>query len=873
MYVVFDQVKIKKFILVIISLLSVSVSADKTVIIGGINGLDPKETGKKYPVLLALSGGGARGLATIGILKAFEEKGIVVSGIAGTSMGGIIGGLYASGYSPDQLDSIATELNFRRLFANSPPRNSMLLTKREGRENHLISIRMDNFSPVIPKALTAGQELTSLLTSLTAKPNYQCGADFKKLPIPFLTISTDIVSGKQVVLSDGSITDALRATMAFPLAFTGVEKDGMILMDGGIVTPIPVDLARTLSDSVHFVVAVNTASMLLSKDAIKDPVDLADQVTTIMTSDKLQSQLATADFVLTPPIDSFISADFDRKDELVKIGYEYGLSHADKIIEKVKAETEYIFHKHITIASNTFSDNQLNFIISKLPDTSITENDIINVCKQFALHESLFELKLSYITNAENGLDDTVYVDGYKNIDIGELKLEITGNTIFTDEELAEAFIGDATVLSSEALHLGLTHILDKYKSQEYDLVIIRNIQIEPSISKVKIQIDEAIITSIDVEKNEHTKDWFIRSYFPLEVGKPYSTEGASSGIRNIYGTDLFERVTVDALPSKEGVIVKIGVEERESTQLRFGWHWDDEYDSEEFLDLKNDNFMGIGLEYLLHGRYSPDRQFYLFSFKADRVLQSYITSRFKIYRKILNRQLYDISDEPSRIREERTTGISLSVGQQIARLGTVSSELFIENVDYFDPDFTEKVQYDIQKLQFRSLFETFDRIPFPTHGNRHEFRLTFAGKVFGGDVEYTKFFTSHESYIQFGKYLNYHPYFALGASRSGLPPTEQFYLGGQHSFAGFRTEQLAGDKMVQFSNELRVKLPLNLFLIARYDLGEVYNSTDQIKLRNLRNGFGASIALDSPLGPLEIGYGIVNSDQEETYLNLGFRF
>ncbi|KAA3633372.1 MAG: hypothetical protein DWP97_09280 [Calditrichaeota bacterium] len=872
MYVVFEQVKIKKFILVIFSLLAVSVSADKTVKIGGIDGLDPKETGQKYPVLLALSGGGARGLTTIGILKAFEEKGIVVSGVAGTSMGGIIGGLYASGYSPNQLDSIANELNFRRLFANSPPRNSMLLTKREGRENHLISIRLNNFNPVIPKALTAGQELTSLLTSLTAKPNYQCGADFKKLPIPFVTISTDIVSGKQVVLSEGSITDALRATMAFPLAFTGVEKDGMILMDGGIVTPIPVDLARTLSDSVSFVVAVNTASILLSKDAIKDPVDLADQVTTIMTSDKLQSQLETADFVLTPPINDFISADFDRKDELVKIGYEYGLAQADSIIAAVKSKSPENRYSNVILDTGLRESAHIK-LNEMIPDKEFSESEFLAVCKQFVQQESLFQLEVVFPDMDTSRTVDTILVRHLSEMPVLDLSLKFEGNNVISSEELAKTFVGDADYISSSGLQEGLKRIIKRYEELGYDLVIIKEVWIGMNTPVIIIELDEAIIKTIDVEQNEHTKDWFIRSYFPLEQGKPYSTEGVSNGIRNIYGTDLFARVTVDALPSDDGVVVKIGVEEKESTQLRIGWHWDDEYESEEFLELKNDNFMGIGLEYLLHGRYAPDRQHYFFSFKADRVLQSYITSRFKIYRTILNRQLYDISDEPSRVREERTTGVSLSVGQQIARLGTVSSELFIENVDYFDPDFTEKVQYDIQKLQFRSLFETFDRIPFPTHGNRHEFRLTFAGKVFGGDVEYTKFFTSHESYIQFGKYINYHPYFALGASRSGLPPTEQFYLGGQHSFAGFRTEQLAGDKMVQFSNELRVKLPLHFFLIARYDLGEVYNSTDQIKLRNLRNGFGASIALDSPLGPLEFGYGIVNSDQEETYLNLGFRF
>jgi len=163
--------------------------------------------------------------------------------------------------------------------------------------------------------------------------------------------------------------------------------------------------------------------------------------------------------------------------------------------------------------------------------------------------------------------------------------------------------------------------------------------------------------------------------------------------------------------------------------------------------------------------------------------------------------------------------------------------------------------------------------LPFPERGNHHYFELQFAGEFLGGDVQYTRFFSSLETFFPIGKYFNFHPRIMFGLSGSGLPPSEKFYLGGIKSFAGFRTYELTGDKVFAFSNELRFKLPLRFYLTLRHDLGEVYEHTDQIKLRNLRSGVGAILAFDSPIGPVEFAYGVVDSDTDRIYINVGFDF
>ncbi len=864
------------FLYLIIIFSSQSILADETIVIGGLDGQNPHVQENKFRVLLALSGGGARGMTIIGVLKAFEEKNIEVVGIAGTSMGGIIGGLYASGYTPLEIEEFANELNFNTLFANSPPRNSMFLTKREENEQHLLSIRFDKFKPVLPKALTSGQKLTSLLTRQTTKALYKCDADFSKLPIPFLTVSTDIVSGEQVILQNGSIAEAMRATMAFPLAFTGIEIDGRILMDGGMVNPIPVDLARTLTTKSQFVVAINTSSKLAKKDEIITPIDIANQVTSIMMADKLQEQLEKADYVICPPIDDYHNAQFEKKDTLIAIGYYEGIKAADKIIAMLAEAQSISFCEIYNIDSKSLTTSELNKIQKLLFHKKLTLEKLTKILKQFSLKNNFFKLTATlHDMNSDSSQValKAISIDGFKNFQAKKFKLQFSGNTIFRDLELANLFTIENTPITPKIIQNGLEKILELYQTHDYDLVNIESVSIDSSDATLMVQIDEAIIKSINILDNTTTKDWFVRSYFPLKKNESYSTELASEGIRNIYGTDLFERVTVDALPSDDGVVVRIRVKEKHSKRLRFGWHWDDEFDSEEFIELLNDNFAGIGLEYKLHARYAPNRQNFYFSFKADRIFKTYLTSQFKIFHTRYLRQLYNFEDRPLGYHDEKTTGFQIGIGQQIERLGTVSATLSIKERDVFDSETSTTTTFGLRKLKFESLFENFDQLPFTRSGNKHIFRLEFVGKFVGGDIEYTKFYTSHETYIPISKSFTYHPHLALGASRSGLPISEQFYLGGLNSFTGFRKDQLSGDKMFIFSNEIRLNLPLNIYFTARYDLGEVYNSTDQIKLRNLRNAVGASLSLDSPIGPFTFGYGIVNQDLENVYLHIGFKF
>lgn len=850
-----------------------------SLVIGGLSGCDPSNTKETYPIVLALSGGGARGMSSIGILKAFEEKGIVVTGLAGTSIGGIVGGLYACGYSADQLEEIIENTDFNDLFANKPARLTMFLAQRQERDRHLVAMRFDGFHPRIPQGLTAGQHLTSMLTSLTSRAAYQAGGDFSRLKIPFRAVTTDVVSGKMEVLSNGSLADAMRATMAFPLAFTAVETGSMLLMDGGMVAPIPVEVARSLGDTSSFVVAVNTTSPLLPREKLLTPLNIANQVTSIMTADKLTSQLKQADFVITPDLHNWTSADFDATDSLIEVGYRVGTRAADSIIGVLsrRADTAKI---HISSVAFDRTDTLVAFAIrTQVSGKSLTRHELRVRLSEVVRDFNLFELEASLelcepkVPGPVTGSSYCLSVRASRPLERRNVKFSFSGLTRYSPDVLIKIMDLPDTLISAPALKRGLDLLVNLYHVDGYDLADIQKVTIENEHSVINIALDEAIVRRIDVERNKHTRDWLIRSYVPMKVGELYSTKRADNGATNLYGTDLFERVSVAPRHVHDSAIAVISVDERPSAQVRLGWHWDDEYKSEQFIEVLNDNLMGIGLEYLFHAQYSNEHQSFYGELKANRIFRSYLTSRIRLYHDRLDRPLYDLQDSSVGVRSEHRTGGQLTVGQQIARLGTLSGGLMIEQVRSRDSRTGQTQRLNLSLLSIESLVETFDRWPYPNSGKKHMLNLQFAAKALGGEAEFTKFFTSLEAYMQLARLWNYHPKLSLGLSKKGLPATEQFFMGGQQSFAGLKSFQRSGDKIFMLNQELRFKLPLRFYLIARYDLGEVYAQLDQVKLRNLHHGVGATLAYDSFLGPVELSYGISDTDNHRVYFSAGLSF
>ncbi|WP_281687181.1 patatin-like phospholipase family protein [Pseudomonas citronellolis] len=272
---------------------------------------------------LVLSGGAARGLAHIGVLKALDEQGIHIDAIAGTSMGAVVGGLYAAGYTPKELERIALGLDWQQALSDSPPRVDVPFRRKQDDRDFLVKQKLsfrDDGSLGLPLGAIQGQNLTMLLESLLVHTSGT--RDFDKLAIPFRAVATDIATGEKVVFDRGHLPQAIRASMSIPAVFAPVEVDGKLLVDGGMVDNIPVDVARRMG--VDVVIVVDIGNPLLERKQLTTVVDMLNQSVTLMTRKNSEAQLATLkpdDVLIQPPLSGYSSTDFGRVPQLIDAGY------------------------------------------------------------------------------------------------------------------------------------------------------------------------------------------------------------------------------------------------------------------------------------------------------------------------------------------------------------------------------------------------------------------------------------------------------------------------------------------------------------------------------------------------------------------------
>lgn len=311
---------------------------------------------KKRPKIgLVLSGGGAKGFAHIGVLKVLEEAGIKIDYIGGTSMGAIIGGLYATGYNAAQIDSIFRRTNFDELINDYIPRGSKNFYGKRNDELYAIVLPFSNFRIGIPEALSKGMYNYNLLSSLTR--NVRHVRDFNNLPTPFLCIGTDIETGKQVLLNKGNLAQAMVASAAFPSLFSPVEVDGRLLVDGGVVNNYPIKEVRNLGADI--IIGVDVQDDLQTRKNLKNATRILVQINNLHSIEKMKKKIIDTDIYIKPDIRDFGVISFDRGGEIVRKGEEAAFG----VYEKIKAlADEQNFYKKpkLKIGSDTLEIKRIN---------------------------------------------------------------------------------------------------------------------------------------------------------------------------------------------------------------------------------------------------------------------------------------------------------------------------------------------------------------------------------------------------------------------------------------------------------------------------------------------------------------------------------
>jgi NTE family protein len=268
---------------------------------------------------LALSGGAALGLAHIGVLRYFEEHHIPIDKVGGTSMGGLVGGLYAVGMDSSRIETLAEQADWNALLNPSPPFADQPIVDKQkwNRTFGSLTLRFGKRF-ALPTGLNPGESLSLLLSRSTL--GYSDIPDFDQLPTPFRCVATDLVSGNSVVLSKGSLPIAMRATMSLPGIFTPVKVGDMVLVDGGVLENIPVDAVRNMGANVVIAVALETNRP--NPEQIKSLSDVMRQTIALSIAKNEQRSKAKADLVISVDTRRFSGNDYHRSKEIIEAGYE-----------------------------------------------------------------------------------------------------------------------------------------------------------------------------------------------------------------------------------------------------------------------------------------------------------------------------------------------------------------------------------------------------------------------------------------------------------------------------------------------------------------------------------------------------------------------
>ena len=330
------------------------------------------QSNKDVSVGLVLSGGGAKGLAHIGVLKAIEQAGVRIDYIAGTSTGAIVGALYAAGYTAAQLDVMFKAVDFSTLIQDDVPRRAKTFNEKDESIKYALTLPFDGFEISFPTGLSNGQNIYNLFSKLTSHVNHL--TDFSKLPIPFFCVATNAENGEMVLLENGYLPRAVSASGALPTLFNPVVINEVILIDGGIVNNYPIDELR--AKGVDIIIGVDVQEGIKKKKDLTSALDLVLQVNNYTSVKQMQTKIKDTDVYIKPDIEEFSVVSFDDAKMIVQAGFEAANLLTEKLdsialqqtssaaLKPVPHNNEDLYIKQVVIEGNNYYTDA--YILGKL---------------------------------------------------------------------------------------------------------------------------------------------------------------------------------------------------------------------------------------------------------------------------------------------------------------------------------------------------------------------------------------------------------------------------------------------------------------------------------------------------------------------------
>ena len=452
---------------------------------------------KKPKIGLVLSGGGAKGLSHIGVLKVIDSLGIKIDYIGGTSMGAIVGGLYASGYTGKQLDSIFKTLQFDDLVQDNIPRKSKLLFNKRNDDIYALSLPFKKLKLETPNALSKGFYNYNFLSKLTY--HVRNTRDFKKLPIPFFCMATDIETGEEILLSKGIFPQALIASSSVPSIFYPIEIEGKLLVDGGVTNNYPVERLKELG--AEFIIGVDVQEELKDRNELQGITTIFGQISNFYTQSQMKSKRQLTNIYIKPEIKGYSVLSFENGKKIIENG-EYAtrnfLSELLKFENKTYQKTELKPVKDSIFIGNIAFTELKNYtrayVLGKLrfkPNSKVSFEDFQNGIQNLSNTQNFSSVKYQFnekdifISLRENKINTYLrfalhYDELYKSaalINISQKKIISKNDMVSLDLILGDNFRYDFNYLIDNGYNFsfGISSGLNKFNKNVNSAFGIQN--------------------------------------------------------------------------------------------------------------------------------------------------------------------------------------------------------------------------------------------------------------------------------------------------------------------------------------------------------------------------------------------------------------
>jgi predicted acylesterase/phospholipase RssA len=780
-------------------------------------------------IALVLSGGGSRGLAQIGTIKALEEAGIKPDIIIATSIGAIIGSLYASGLSAQEMHAITKNIDWEEIMANSAHRRAMFVSQKSEPIDYLFEMRFEqDLSPVIPSSISQGQAIYDIISPVVAAPLFKAKMDFDSLAIPLRVIATDIVTGRMVVFSKGNLSQIVRASCGVPLAYPPVALDSMLLLDGGLTANIPVDVA--VQEGADYVIAADVTSPMWKKKDLKNPVRLYDQIVAASVYEQKKNQKQHAHMLIQPAIDGILNTDFSQAETLITRGY----AATKEKISQIQSAIDSLHHlkppqlprfSRVLNAPYTFSILKAQHLIKA--DTLLAllrETLIASVTAESAQQyiQGIFSrYKLPFVNISCNpGPDSGTRIVINPGI-VSDIRIE--GNTHTRSTLIARtAGIGKGEIVTNE--------LIKKAMDALYGTDLFYN---------VSIFVDGSNVVHILIKEKEY---WCAR--LGLRFDEYYLAEGyLEPAYENLFGAGISAIFHLQYGRMREKYAFEL------HTNTLFSRNWANNLSFQSYISRES------------------------------------ITKREEIPDTVTNINTIDYTEFAL-----KKIGILLKLGVQLGRFsmidGCIRLERFEESQTASSPlqDFLGYTDSSGAHLQLRFLVDNLDRYPFPQRGQRHHITIGAAGA--GKTKSFININTFMSWYFTICKKHTFSPLIMFTWANKRLPSPEKMYVGGtlpeekyqdiglynNVPFIGLRPRSIDGDifTLLHCSYRFSVAKKLYLSIIADWGYAWAQNSgareagfgfnenTVQTFIKDAPIGLGISLAYQTIVGPLKVSWGRV---------------